>query len=401
MKKFTCLLIACLAISTVYSACPANAAAANNWQARCEVTQTGCQVTTAANSVAGTCGANAGTTNFCCDDAKGKAAVSAEITRVKGMFTDFGSSVARIGGMFAKIQTLVTASNVNTTLESAATADLSGATTTLFKTWATYSGSQFSTDFTAFKDQAVGCYDHYALAIQKYPCASCIATTADVALWTDAAGSVSITQASCNDWVSKCNKVWNFMHKLGWFVQVVAFLNKKKDTGSSVTFSPATNHYAAGLTTVADIDAAVTKCGSDAAATACTDTEKGNMCKAFIGIWSHATTGIAVGRSDKTFIQSSYNPTSTVTRRRLAAATGTIKIDAGGVDTTTTNTLVFPPTSAIATIDVAAWSHGYVAPAASGSSSGTGGGSSTTSSKNANVLIGTVLSAIFAVALLN
>lgn len=412
MKKFTCLLVALLAVGIVIAPCPTPVANINGFQLRLDQIAATTSIhadATGVNNAAGSCGATAGAIKVCCDDTKVKAAVTGEINKVKTQFTDFGSAVARIGGLWGKLWTLTNASTVNTTLDTAQTADLSGASTTLFKTWATWTGAMFDTDFTAYKSQVVGCYDHYALAVQKIACGGCVATHADSApMIADA--TIPITQASCNDWVSKCHKVWAFHHKLGWFVQIVAFLNKKKEaTAGAVTFTaPAsTAVYAAGLTSVADVDAGVMACAADAAASGCTDTIKGNLCKAFIGVWS-VSTGVSVGRTDKTFIQSSYNPVSTVARRLLppAITTGAITISAatGSIDTTTTNALVFPPTAPIATIDPAAWSSGYVAPATNNSTSNSSNNSSSTTTANkssAQVLIGTVLSAIFAVALLN
>lgn len=414
MKKFTCLLVAFLAISTVYSTCPA-VASSNSMQitiayyTNSEQTDVS-SATAGVNSDAGVCGASAGTGTLCCDPTKTKAAVSTEITKAKNQYLNFGSKIGTFGAMMAKVATLVNASTAQTTLGTAVTGENSGATADQLKAFAQYTPAQYATDFAAFKDQVAGCYDYHASAIQKSACDGCgnDANKAEHARWAPTETSVHIKQASCNDWATKCNKVWNFLHKAGWFIHTVAFLNKKKEaTAGAVTFTAPTTVYATGAASIADINTALASCGTDAAAAACTDAFKANLCKSFISLWSGpADTTIAVGRSSRTFFDG-YNPTSTVTRRILAVPaaklTGALTVaDATGFDTTSTNTAVFPPTATIATITPTEWSSGYVATSTGGSSGSSGtSGSSSGSTSSAKVVISTILSALFAIALLN
>lgn len=417
MKKFTCLLVAFLAISSVYTTCPG---AANNFM-ETVVTSYGQTAPVLANGGATgvASGTICGTGLLCCDAAKTSAAVTLETNKAKTQYQTFGEKVGRFGAMMAKITTLVNASTAQTTLGAATGTELNGGVTAAqLQTFAQYTPVQYNTDFEAFKAQVVGCYDYHALAIQKSACWGCIDDAAKAQATTGtgawATAVFQLSQASCNEWVTKCNKVWNFMHKAGWFIHAVALLNKKKEaTSGAVTFSPPANVYPTGHAAIADINTALTNCGTgDVTLTtpaACDQTMKTNLCKSFISLWSgQAATTIAVGRSDTTFIVDAYNPTSTVARRVLAVMTGALEVPAtGGVDVQASNTAVFPPTAAIASFTTTAMSSGYTAPAASSSSSAssstatTSSSSAATNKSSAKVVISTILSAIFAIALLN
>ena len=418
MKKFTCLLVACLAITSVYTACPWTTSSYNSLQRSLEQYQAGAALTY--NTWAsGTCNVN----SVCCDSGKTQAAVFTEITKIKNQFIDFGSSITRIGGMMAKINTLVTASSTTSNFESALNHDLSGAAVSNIKSFATYSGQQYDTDFYAFRYQVSTCFDYYAQAVQKTACHGCLYNNADATFPWNTDTNLYITQASCNEWVTKCNKVWAFMHKAGWLVQAAAFLNKKRDTTNSVSYYPPVTVYAPGTPSVGEVDYSVNRCqaDNDLYSGLCTDNDKANLCRAFVGIWS-GPTSLSVGRSDTTFIKWSYNPTSILNRRNLANAplTGAIAISYSGVDLTAANTQLFAPTSAIYTVDPSGWSSGYSPqssassgsstplPADSNSQSVSFGGSayfsyssSKTSASTAKLLVGVVYGFALAVTYLN
>ena len=388
MKKFTCLLFGFLCMSSALAACPSTYSQLNGLQKRLEIHVAGAALLTATNGIAGTCGypVNA----LCCDDTRTRSAVAIEINKIKTQFTNFGSSITRIGGMMSKISILVNSATASSAIDSATSYELSGATTSLFKAWALYTPAQFESDFLAYKSQLSSCFDYYSASVQKIACSACLPPTADSVAWIMDA-SIPLTQASCNDWVYRCNRVWAFMHKLGWFVQVAAFLNKRRDTSSAVTYIPpaASVVYAAGASDFQSIDFAVSTCSPDPSTATCPDTYKSILCKAFIGLWSDAA-AISVGRSDTSFMQGSYNPTSTVTRRLLPAValTGAITITPFGVDTPVTNTLVFPPTATISTIDTSAWWSGYVSQSAPSTSSSSDSQQGPTGSQSENLDVG-------------
>ena len=414
MKKFTCLLIAFLAINSSYCALTKCAAAATDHSFYGRInTYTASTAITGTSTEAGdgtVCGVTAASGDMhCAKKTEFKNAVSTELTRVKTALTDFGGNVAKIGAMWAKIGSLVNATTAAATIDGLDDAGRSTATAAQLKTWGAYTPANFDTDFTNFKSQAQDCFTAYAQAIKKIGCDAIAAqdtTWANVARWnTDT--SISITQAGCNYLVTNCGKVWNFMHKFGWFVQVAATLNKKKDT--TVTFTAPANLaaiYAPGAgfgtaLTFADIDTAVTKCGVATPGADCGDTEKGYMCRAFFAVWLGASPAVTpFGRGSAAFMKD-YNPASAGTARRMLVAetTGAIKIAASTIDVQTAQAITATPDVTFVTADdTKTWSTGYVAP--SSSSSGTSSGTSTSSSSNAKVLLGTLLS-FLAVALLN
>lgn len=410
MKKFTILLVAFLAVSSVYTACPA-AATDHSLIAQFNVINSGTTTlvpTTAADSAIGTCGATAGNlVKICCVDAEVRKVVEKELTRVKAQYEGFGTAVYRFGAVLAKAASLTTAA-ANTTIDgiTAGDATLGGATSAQIKAFTYYPAATFVADYDLFKGQVADCYAYHAAAVQKVACHACMETTGNAAPWTTLT-TVAIKEASCNEWATKCNKVWNFLHKASWLIQSVALINKKVEkTAGAVTFNAPTTPwgYAPGFTTIEAINTAITNCGSgDLTATGlttCTAAHRADLCKSFIGMFAGTATvaGVLVGRSQTTYIDGTYNPVSQAARRMLAVATstGAIAIDAAGVDTTATNALIFPPTAAVAALATGTtWSHGYVASTTSSSSS------SSTTTKNAKVVIGTILSALFAIAFLN
>jgi hypothetical protein len=401
--------VAFLAITSVYSSCAA-AATDHSLIAQFNILNGGTttiQATTSAAGAAGACAAT-GTALLCCVDAEVRKVVKIETDRVKAQYEGFGAAAYRIGEKMSKIALIATAAG-NTTLEGVtASGELSGASTTQLKAFTYYPAATFDADYTAFKAQVVGCYEYHAAAVQKVACHACMETTSNMAPWTTTT-TIPLKEASCSEWATKCNRVWAFLHKASWLIQTVALLNKKQEkTAGSVTFPTLTTPwgYAPGYTNIADINTAIEKCGGAAITTTdvatCTQVHRGDLCKNFIGMFAGtaAAAGVLLGRSQTTFIDGTYVATSTQARRMLAIGTntGAVAIDAAGVDTTSGNALVFPPTTAVTTITVpATWSSGYVAPTTPGGSSAAGGNKSST----AKVVIGTILSALFAIALLN
>ena len=441
MKKFTCLLITLLAISTVYTQpyCSTTASEHTFYQLINDATAYGSATVAVSNSApydflstdSGTvCGATYSSTagsngQLCCEVPRLKTAVQKELTFVRDNLINIAAGVARLGGMWAKVATLVNASTANDTLTAASDADRSGATADQLKAWLYYTPTQFQADFDAFKAQAGGCFTAYSKAINTIACNGCAAQTpttanatafvaAESKQWT-LESSIIINQAGCNAVVAACSRVYYFLHRFGWFAQGVALLNKKKETTASpVTYTPpaSTAVYAPGalaftavtgettlpaLTalTFAEINTAITDCGSAAtAATGCDDAAKTKVCRAFFVVWRK---GENFGRGSTAFVSSSYNPVSTVARRQLPAVGTTLNAATrvstltGAIDiSSSTNSVDTSITLPTATVD--AWSSGYAS--ASGSSS-------SSSSKSAKVFIGTILSALFAVAFLN
>lgn len=404
MKKFTCLLIALLAISAVRSAegdkCPGDATAAEASSAlqalkgyEAAIIQTG---TSAIASDAGFC--NYATAKMCCKATEFKSAVSTELTNIKNAFVNIGTKVKDFVAVWTKAQTLLTDANIDTLTTDA---ERAGATAAQLKAWRAQTQASITTDFDAFKGQAATCFATYAKAARIAACEAC----AGMDTW--AAGDfantyIQIATATCSTLVTDCGKVWNFAHKFGWLVQTAAAINKKKQATATSTipaninavYAPG-NTNAAGETalTLTQIDEAVGKCGPSVGTT-CDDAAKAIMCRAFFSIWSDkAGATPRIGRGSTTdFAAASV---SSVTRRVLVAAhTGAIKVASTGLVLTTDRPVTLTTAVDLTTTDTGAWTVGSF-PSSSSSSS-----SSTSSSKSAKVLIGSILS-ILAVALLN
>lgn len=422
MKNFTCLILITLAIGFSMSAVCDTATSTNPdsnvISTRLNVlsaTTVALATAGATASVVGVCGATtvaAGT--MCCVDAQVKAVVSTQITMIKTNLVAFGNAAFKIGKMWEKIGLLVNASTVNTTIDTFTT-EASGAALATLKIFTTYTPAMFKTDFANYKDQAPTCFTGYSNVIQKAACYACLPnggtgapTYPGLLLATDANGpSAKISVATCDEWAIACNKVWFFYHKAGWFVQTIGALSKKKDSAYTATF-PANNaaiYYGTG--TFADIDTAITNCKLDSATAtnaACTAANRVTVCQAFASLFVTSTDArMGIGRSDAAILG-----TAAFTSRRLLAAAaldGSVSVDATGIDLTASNTKVYPPTAAVTLIaaDVSSWSDGYVTPVvnATTNTTTTSNSSTSASTSSANVLIGTIISALFAVALLN
>jgi hypothetical protein len=408
MKKFTCLLLIALAISyTMAGTCTVNLATTNAFLARLAAIDAAAVVTTQPAAATAICSNSA---VLCCDPTKTSAIVSTQINKIKTALTTFGSKASTIGGVWTKIANLVNASAItgtttpNASLAAAATADLSGATGAQFQAFSYYTPAMFQADFDNFKTQVPTCFSYYSTAIQNIACDGCAETAAVAARWASTTSpSIMLNQASINAWAAACNKVWKFMWNVGWFVQTVAYLNKVKGTTAYTYTGPAVTaiYFQSGTVAIADVNTALTNCGTDATVATCTDANKAVLVKAFVQVYGTDSNGI--GRADTTIIAGTTSFASNG-RRILAPTTtdGTVTLDAtNGLDLTATavSAAVFPPTAAITLVatDTATWSTGYVAPSSSTSSTS----SSSTTTKNAKVVIGTILSAIFAIAFLN
>jgi len=422
MKKFTCLLIALLAINAVYTQnCAANLADHTFYllanQAAYGGTGTGLTTNTGVANAAGYCNIATGT-KLCCTQAGIKTTVNNELKFIRDSLINYAAGVARVGAMWSKISTLVGATNTSTLIDAASAPERSGATADQIKTWIKYDNVTFDTDFKGFKDNAVKCFESYALAANAVACDGC---TSQSSAWDDAAilrwtqdSTISITATTCDALVTNCARVWYFMHRFGWFAQSVALVNKKREsTSGSVTYSAVdyTELYAPGVKAVAAgsdttnfpaltvigldaLNTAITACGGAATATsACDAATKVTVCRSFFSLY---TQGKNFGRSDTTFIGGTYNPVSTVARRELVAlitgTTGATRVSDQGLDGTVATAVVDTTTNKIDSTAVSAWSTGY---------SSSSGSSSSASSKSAKVFIGTILSALFAVAFLN
>ena len=420
MKKFTCLLVALLAAQMIYtqSTCPGEAVAGtagNSFQAMLKAST---DYTAAPNSgvivaKAGVGVAASGTTIcnnavMCCTVTALQAFMGTRLTALKTALTTYGMAVSKFGGYIAKIAAV--ASNVNISTYLTASANDLLLTETQAKAFLTqYSNAtMYTNDFTAFKGQILDCFNYYQASYQKIACSACAdgATAASAAFWqgsnaADTVGEVQITTASCDEWATKCNKVWAFLHRVGGAVHVAAYINFKRDATKTKppTFGGvyATATDAAG---VSGVITAVTNCGTDAASAtnaACTAADRVVLCTNFIKAFD-ATAPIS--RIDVTNINADPTTSYPARRQLVVASTGKVLVAATGVDTTATNTvtLAVPATyTALASADFSAWSAGYVAPA----TGGTGSSSAASTSSSAKVVIGTILSALFAIAFLN
>jgi hypothetical protein len=422
MKKFTCLLIALLAINAVYTQNCAAALIDHTFyqlanQAAYGGTGTAVITTNGIANAAAYCDI-ATNTKLCCTQAGIKTTVNNELKFIRDSLINYAAGVARVGAMWSKVSTLVNATNTSTLIDAASAPDRSGATADQIKTWIKYDNVTFDTDFKGFKDNAVKCFESYALAANAVACDGCTSQgTWDndaVKRWTQDS-TIGITVTTCDALVTSCARVWYFMHRFGWFAQSVALVNKKREsTSGSVTYSPVdyTELYAPGVKAVAAgadttdfpaltvialdaLNTAIAACGGAATPTSgCDAAAKVTVCRSFFSLY---TQGKNFGRSDTTFIGGTYNPVSTVARRELvtliAGTTGATRVSAtNGIDGTVAAKVVDATTNKIDSTAVSAWSTGY---------SSSSGSSSSASSKSAKVFIGTILSALFAVAFLN
>lgn len=401
MKKFTALLLISMAIGYSLSAACTITATNHAFHVRMKVIDTTYTVETAELTAAtAVCGNSA---NICCTLAKIKPIISTQLTNAKNALKNFGDKVAAIGGAWTKVASLANSTAIGTataaaTLEGASTADASGATGAQFKAFGAYTVQQYQDDFAAFKTAVPDCFTQYSNMIKKIACDACtnIAAPAAGDRWhTDATGFM-LKKTAINAWAEGCAKAWNFVWKFGWFVQTVAYLNSKKATGYTYTAPAAANvYFNQASTNIEAVNTALTNCGANPTAAACTDANKLTLVQVFAQIYGDSTT--PVGRGDVTIA----GTTTFYSNGRLLAI-GTAPIvtndETKGFDAVAATATLSPDTDVtLVAADLAAWSSGYVAPSSSSSSSSS---TTTSSSKNAKVLFGTVLS-FLAVALLN
>jgi hypothetical protein len=426
MKKFTCLLVTLLAIQYATAAnCPgAVSGTGNSFQVMLAAT-TDFTASSGAITAAGTAGTAAGATFcantlLCCTGANLVTFVNTRLANLKTALTTFGVAVSKFGGYLTKVAAVASNTNISTYLTSVSTDLLitdvqAKAFLTQYATPATYTA-----DFTAFTGQLVDCFTQYKTAYNKIACHACtdpvaVASVFGVApYWVSTAGTTSpgeiaITKTSCGAWVDKCIKVFTFLHRVGGAVHVAAYINKKRDsTKTAVIPTFAASYVSLATSDAAGVTAVITaigNCAADSTAATCTTTattgDKTVLCKAFIKAFD-ATMPIA--RLDVTNLNADPTSSYPASRRQLVPSpTGAIVVAvddlvANGVDLTSANAVTLPdaasPTT-FATTDYATWSTGYVAPTVATSSS------ATSTTKSAKVVIGTILSALFAVAFLN
>lgn len=394
MKKFTCLLLIALAISSTYTACANNAA--HSFLQRLAAVDASSVTTTPPTADSTVCASEAAS---CCVITNTKAIIKTEIDQVRATIVAFGTGASKIGSVWAKINALVNASTITGTTTPAAALEAStesGATGAQWKAFSAYTPATFGTDFDNFKAQAPTCFDYYVAAIKKIACDGCKDATNVPAQW--AGTTIMLKQASFNAWAAACNKVWYFMWKTGWFVQSVAILNGKKGTFTYTAPAAADVYFSQSAVTIDNINTAFASCYPDAATTvtACTDAMRVQLVRAFVQIYGTSTLNIGRGTTDLIAGTTSFASNGVVARRMLAAIDGSITLDTtNGLDLTAM-TATYPPTTEVtlAAADTTAWSTGYVSTTSSSSSS-------STTTKNAKVVIGTILSALFAIAFLN
>lgn len=422
MKNFTCLVVALLAIGIVNSQyCPAAATENALFPRINELLASTAIVAGTTVTTADTTTCVAASASFCCSVANIKTVVSGELTKIKTQLVDVGAASVKLGTNWAKIASL--ASTQAAAIEATTTAgELYGATAAVVKTTAAWTLAALDADFVKFKDQVVGCYAHLSSFTQRLTCFAC-QSAANAAGYATALGllatatPISITPTTCAAAVTACAKVWNYLHKFGWFVHAIALANKKKDgTAATVTLPSVTTlaaNYGAGFATGtamtwADIDGAITKCGADGAASTCDAAAQAHMCRAFISPFNPAV-GQLVGRSDSALFKT-YDFVSKGRRALVAVSTFDIMVPStGGIDLSTgtfsTQAITLASPVTLLAGDTTAWSTGYMAPAAgSGTTNNTttnNTSSNSTASKSAKIVFGTIISAILAVALLN
>ena len=409
MKNIACLLVVLLATQTVLSAavCPTTVVESNFFVLM--KTGTSALVDADFQLAAGTattsateCGGSSATFCLTTDVTKSQAWLNARLANVKTALTSFGSVASKVGTYITKINSIANATDFATVFPTTLAADqLSGATgaqaQAFIKTFAT--PADYTTAYTNFNGQVIGCFDFIKASYQKIMCSAIQETSSKLSPWV-ADGGVIINAAGCSALVAACGKVWNFFHKVQWTVSAAAYYNKKKDTTKTYTF-PATVAavYFDSAATLDSLNTAFTNCAADSSVATCLAADKSNICKAFFKPFAD----MPLAANAITFIDTN-NPVSAVTRRMLLVAnTGVITIaETGHVDITSTNVKILSlpaasPTAFVAA-DIATWSSGYVA---AGSGSGNTTNTTNTTTKNAKVVIGTILSALFAIALLN
>jgi hypothetical protein len=429
MKKFTCLLVTLLAIQYATATCPgvaSDATAGNSFQALLMsstdytgASPAGTAFTTSTNSI-GASSAICGNVAQCCVSTALANFVNVRLANLKTALTTFGAAVSKFGGYLTKVAAVASNTNISTYLTSVSTDLLltdvqAKAFLTQYSTPATY-----TTDFSAFTGQLVDCFNQYKAAYQKIACQGCsegtTTTLGGAAIWlgggttnaasTSTVGEITISATSCSTWVNQCIKVFTFLHRVGGAVHVAAYINKKRDsTKTAVIGTFATAYHSLATSDAAGVTAVITaftNCAADSTVSTCTTTttgDKATLCKAFIKAFD---TTMPIARLDVTNLNADPTSSYPSSRRQLVTiSTGKLLIaaDGTGVDTTSANTAVIDlpttGTTTFATTDFATWSAGYVAPTVATSSS------AVSTTKSAKVVIGTILSALFAVAFLN
>jgi hypothetical protein len=339
-----------------------------------------------------TASADAGaSTTFCCVEAKLRPLIKTYHTAVKDAYEKFYTGLAMVGAASTKLTTLAATTTLETKVEEVITS-MSGATKAQGATFAKYV-STYAADFEKFKTAVSGCYTAHTAFLGRAYAWGCDNTYAGK--FVAATLAFPIRQAACNDVVTSCGAVWAFLNRVSWMMQTVAAINKKAGGTNTVEFPAAeANVYNAG--TITAVVAAADACQAPADA-ACTTDHKKTVCQAFLNMW-----GTVPRSSAANFIAGAYDK---LARRVLAneKLTGTVAVvaDADGMPAVADWTKVVKPDTDVTFPATTAWTNGIPAATTNNTTNNTTSNTSTSTTKNAKVLIGTLLTAILSIALLN
>lgn len=359
MKQILVLTLILLQASTVYSATCA-LTSANTFFKRIEAIQA-TAIIVGSEAAGGATICNNLATN-CCATQIGSSITQDLITNYRNALINFSVNLVSISYAMGKIQKIASLTDLSTLISKLSAAYLGGATTDQAKTFLDYYKT-YEADFALYKTGAPTCFSTVSIYYQRAMCYGC--DNAKSAKFNGASMvSFPVTQGTCDGLVAACATTWNFIHKMGSMMQIIAGLNKLKKSDAVDPVIPSTIYY--GGVSVTNAIAAVNACGADPAASTCDTTQKTNMCMAFFNLWlnpariSGSNFGIATTSAYRRILSDEIN-------------TGNLVIDATGADLTTGNT--FATTTTIPAITTTSWSLGYIStysPSASSSSSSTG-----------------------------
>jgi len=296
-----------------------------------------------------------------------------------------------------------------------------------------YTNTSLATDLSAFATAATGCVNWYSSIIQLSLCDAFTESAGAGSIPVRLGGqtgnaSYGIAQNVCNKAVSSCSNVWYFLWKASWLAQAASYLayyngsTTAYTTGGAEFYTfPSSGPSGAIWPTAAQVNTSLSNCNGVAmtaitSSGTCSFQDADALCTAFINIVGGKQSAMAgitgVGASGTT-----YYSASALRRRLTSTADGSVYVDANGIDITTGTATSFvggggtaPATSVAYAISAtgpssypilstATWSTGYVAP--SSNSTNTTTNNTTTSGSSAQVLLGSIISAFLALALLN
>jgi len=286
-----------------------------------------------------------------------------------------------------------------------------------------YTNTSLVADFAAFTMAAPACVSWYSSIIQLSLCDACTeSSTSTVPTRLGGNASYGIAQNVCNKAVTTCSPVWYFLWKASWLAQAASYLAYYNGNTTSYT-TGAGEFYTQGtganaFPTAMAVSASLTSCvNATSVGTGCLATDANILCSAFINIVGGAqnanATVTGVGATGTAY----YSASALRRRLTVAAADGSVYIDGSGIDITTgmaAAPFTGTPATSVAyavsatgpssypTLSTASWSTGYVYVSNSSSNNNsTGTNNSTTTGSSAQVLLGSIISAFLALALLN